>query len=144
MEKKNISFEYLRLSMSELEPKISELVNRVTEAAKGAYAPFSNFHVGAGVLFDSGEIVTATNQESEVFPSGICAERSLLYFVQSNYSDKKIVAMAITASPCGACRQVIVDTEKRNSDAIPIIIIDTEGVIFIDNAASLLPLKFSL
>lgn len=144
MEKKNFSFDYSLVEMQELSVEQRELVDRVKQAALGAYAPYSHFHVGAGVLFDDGEIVTATNQESEAYPSGICAERALLYFVQSNYSHKQIVMMAITASPCGACRQVMTDTEKRNGADIPIIIIEKDSFLLIDRVKYLLPLTFTL
>lgn len=144
MEKKKSTFNYTVLDYEELDLKKRELTDRVKEAQKNAFAPYSNFHVGAGVLLDNGEIVTSTNQESEVYPSGICAERSLLYFVQANYGSRKIVAMAVTASPCGACRQVMVDTEKRNGQAIPIIIIGESSLLFIEQAKDLLPIPFQL
>lgn len=144
MEKKNISFDYMIIDNEELDSKYRELVVRVKEVQKSAFAPYSNFHVGAGVLLENGEIITSTNQESEVYPSGICAERSLLYFVQANHIDRKIVAMAVTAPPCGACRQVMVDTEKRNGQPIPIIIIGEERVRLIPQTKDLLPITFQL
>lgn len=144
MDKKVISFETLHMSVEELSTQNQMLVQKVLHAATHAYAPYSHFHVGAGVLLDNGAIITSTNQESEVFPSGLCAERSLLYFVQANYSAHKIVAMAVTAPPCGACRQVMVDTEKRNSQNIPILIIYKKEIMYINCARDLLPITFSL
>lgn len=144
MEKKIISMETLHLKSDELSPDNRRLVDMVSSARKKAFAPYSNFHVGAGVLLDNGEIITSTNQESEVYPSGICAERSLLYFIQANYSDRRIVAMAITSPPCGACRQVMCDTEKRNAQDIPVILIERDDYIYIERMHDLLPITFSL
>lgn len=144
MDKKNISFDYQIFQFEELNDQNKKLVVKVKEASIKAFAPYSHFHVGAGVMLENGEIITSTNQESEVFPSGICAERSLLYFVQANYSENRIVAMAVTAPPCGACRQVMVDTEKRNAHNIPIFIIKDTEIMRIDCAKDLLPITFCL
>lgn len=114
-EKRLYSFEYLRYAPLEDLPEAERrLANCAAEACSKSYAPYSDFRVGAAALLDDGEIVSAANQESEVFPSGMCAERSLLYYVQSNRSGRKVRALAIASlpasrecSPCGACRQVI-------------------------------------
>lgn len=147
MNNKTFSFSYSLVSFEELDDSLKELVRTADEAAKNAYAPYSNFHVGAGVLLSSGEIVTSTNQESEAYPSGICAERSLLYYVQANHmhNTKTIKAMAINACPCGACRQVMIDTEKRNEEDIKIIFPHTDGLYYIIySAKNLLPFNFNL
>lgn len=152
MENREIVLKYKVVKLSELIGDDEKLVKNAIEVLNKSFAPFSNFHVGAAVLFDTGEIVSSTNQESEVYPSGICAERSLLYFIQSNYSNRKIVTMAITSDaadggecfPCGACRQVICDTEKRNGSAIRIIMAGRDTAIIVDRAEELLPFMFQL
>lgn len=144
MNKEIISFEYIRMNANELNAQNQQLILRVLKASANAFSPFSNYQVGAGVLLDNGEIITSTNQESEVYPSGICAERSLLYFVQANYCDNKIIAMAMTAPPCGACRQVMLDTERRNLQKIPVLIIDKGEIIYINCVKDLLPITFCL
>ena len=92
-EKRLYSFEYLRYAPLEDLPEAERrLANCAAEACSKSYAPYSDFRVGAAALLDDGEIVSAANQESEVFPSGMCAERSLLYYVQSNRSGRKVRA----------------------------------------------------
>ena len=121
------------------------------KACTTAYAPYSNFRVGAAVRFDDGEILTSSNQESVAFPSGICAERGLLYFVQANRPQKKIRTLAIVSSPsptectpCGACRQVIADTEQRQKTPIRILMGGAQSTIVIESAQALLPFHFTL
>ena len=105
-----------------------ELVAEAQGATELAYAKYSGFKVGAAVRLRSGKILRAANSESEVFPSGLCAERSLLFFIESNYADDPIEALAIASKPserecypCGQCRQVIVDVERRQKSAIRVI-----------------------
>ena len=96
-------------------------------------------------------MLSAGNQESEVFPSGMCAERSLLYYVQSNRPGKRIQAIAIVSdpshrecTPCGACRQVIADTEKRQGTPIRIVMCGPQSATVVPSAATLLPFTFEL
>lgn len=134
----------------ELDAPLCALIERARKASEGAYAPFSDFRVGSAALLDNGEILSANNQESEALPSGICAERALLYYSQANFPDRKIVALAICApqskqiSPCGACRQVICDTERRQAQNIQILMAGNKGGIIVDSAKDLLPFTFTL
>lgn len=145
MEEINFSFNYNKQSYSELSSAFQLLVDKTIKAKETSYSPFSNFQVGAAVLLSDGEIIASSNQESEAFPSGLCAERALLYFIQANYIKKGILALCVTASPCGACRQVILDTEKRNGKEIKILIVNnTEEILILQNAKNLLPLHFEL
>ena len=127
------------------------LVEAATEATHRAYAPYSHFRVGAAARLRSGEIITASNCESEVFPSGMCAERSLLYFLASNHSDDAITALAIASSPsehecypCGACRQSLLDAETRQQSPMRIIMAGGGRATVVDSAVSLLPFSFKL
>ena len=121
------------------------------EATQQAYAPFSGFKVGAAARLRSGEIITAANCESEVFPSGLCAERSLLYHYATNHADNPIEAMAIASNPserecypCGACRQVMLDTENRQQSHIRIIMAGGSTATIVNSAKDLLPFTFKL
>ena len=122
----NISYEHYTLDT--LPTSDSELVKAAFEAPQQAYAPFSGFKVGAAARLRSGDIITAATCVSEVVPSGLCAERSLLYHYATNHADNPIEAMAIASNPserecypCGACRQVMLDTENRQQSPIRII-----------------------
>ena len=121
------------------------------EATQQAYAPFSGFKVGAAARLRSGEIITAANCESEVFPSGLCAERSLLNHYATNHADTPIEAMAIASNPserecypCGACRQVMLDTENRQQSPIRIIMAGGGTATVVNSAKDLLPFTFRL
>ena len=145
----NISYEHYTLDT--LPTSDSELVKAAFEATTQAYAPFSGFKVGAAARLRSGEIITAANCESEVFPSGLCAERSLLYYYATNHADNPIEAMAIASNPserecypCGACRQVILDTENRQQSHIRIIMAGGSTATVVKSAKDLLPFTFKL
>ena len=145
----NISYEHYTLDT--LPTADSELVKAAFEATTQAYAPFSGFKVGAAARLRSGEIITAANCESEVFPSGLCAERSLLYHYASNYASSPIEAMAIASNPserecypCGGCRQTLLDVERRQQSPLRIIMSDGRNASVVDSAADLLPFSFTL
>ncbi len=120
-----------------------------------AYAPYSQFLVSASAMLSNGEIVTGTNQENASFPVGICAERSLLASAAALYPKAHVVTMAISyqslkgssnkpISPCGMCRQAIVEHQTRYRQTMRLILSGQTGLIFvIENAAALLPLAFT-
>ncbi len=127
------------------------LVERAEEMCASSYAPYSGFRVGAAALLESGRIAVGSNQESEVFPAGICAERSLLFHHQATSPDDRIVALAIASDPsprecypCGQCRQVLADTEKRQGSPIRVIMSGGGTASVVLRAADLLPFTFSL
>ena len=139
----------------DLDPLDLELLNKTRIVTKEAYAPYSNFYVGAAALLSNQKIVTATNQENASFPAGICAERVLLSSVVSQYSNIFIDTIAISynnknglsnhpVSPCGICRQSLIEFEKRFNHPIRIILAGQTGkILIIKTAADLLPLSFS-
>ena len=146
----NISYDHYE-SMEAMPSADRELTEAAIAATKGAYAPYSNFHVGAAVRLRSGRIVCGANSESEVFPSGICAERSLLFFYQANYADDPIEALAIASDPserecypCGNCRQTIMDVERRQASSMRIIMWGGGTATAVDSAEMLLPFTFKL
>lgn len=146
----NISYDHYE-SMEAMPIADQELTRAAIAATKGAYAPYSHFHVGAAARLKSGRIVSGANSESEVFPSGICAERSLLFFYQANYANDPIEALAIASDPserecypCGNCRQTIIDVERRQASPMRIIMWGGGTATAVDSAELLLPFTFKL
>ena len=128
------------------------LVEAALNAPRQSYAPYSKFHVGAAALLENGEIVTGSNQENAAYPSGLCAERVTLFHAGHQYPDVPVIALAIAAvtngkqvvsiSPCGACRQVLLETEQRFGKSMKVLLCGTEQIIIAPSAESLLPLCF--
>ena len=145
---------YVFDSLDELPKEIVLLMNKAIEAREKAYAPYSNFNVGAALLLDNNEIITGSNQENASYPSGLCAERTAIYYANSQYPNNKIVRMAITAGskknkttapipPCGACRQAIAEYEVKQESPIEIYFMGEIGKIAkSDSLANLLPFIF--
>lgn len=153
MEKKILETTVNIYQLSELDPEILVLVNKAKEQVYSAYAPYSNFHVGAAVLLQNGALFVGSNQENAAYPSGLCAERVALFYANAQFSEVPVKAIAIAAftngefldqpiTPCGSCRQVILESEKRFDNSIDIYMYGTEHVYHIANAYQLLPLSF--
>jgi cytidine deaminase len=149
---KTLAITYHHFDSLESLPKADkELIEAARKATEKAFAPYSKFRVGAAALLRSGEVVSAANCESEVFPSGMCAERVLLYHLQINHADDPIVAFAIASVPaerecypCGSCRQTLLDAQKRQQSPIRIIMSSAESATVVDSAEELLPFSFKL
>jgi cytidine deaminase len=145
---------YLFDSLDELPKEIAPLMQKAIEAREKSYSPYSHFSVGAALLLDNGKIITGNNQENASYPSGLCAERTAIYYASSQYPDAKIIRMAITAGskknktttpipPCGACRQAIVEYEIKQETPIEIYFMGEIGKIAKSNSlANLLPFIF--
>lgn len=141
-------------SYEELPPEELKLAHAAMKATQCSYAPYSHFEVGAAALLDNGTIVTGSNQENAAFPSGMCAERTALFAANSQYPDQKVNILAIAArrqdsttfqpfiSPCGACRQVMAETEQRYHSSMKVMLCGNEKVYVIRTATDLLPLSF--
>lgn len=141
-------------TISQLPDEASKLMNRAVDARKKAYAPYSNFQVGAAVELDNGEIVTGNNQENASFPLGLCAERTAIHYAGATHPNSKIIRMAISASsniektlkpipPCGACRQAIAEYEIKQKSPIEIYFMGEAGEILMSQSlANILPLAF--
>jgi cytidine deaminase len=97
MKNHGINIRYKEFSYGELDSVDKKLLDSAVEAAKNAYAPYSHFRVGAAVLLDDGSIITGNNQENAAYPSGLCAERVALFYANSKYPQKTVVAVAIVA-----------------------------------------------
>ena len=127
------------------------LVAEAQGATARAYTPYSKFRVGAAARLRSGRILNGSNIESEVFPAGLCAERSLLFYAQANYADDPIETLAIASDPserecypCGQCRQVMVDVERRQGSPIRVIMSGNGTATAVESATLLLPFTFIL
>jgi cytidine deaminase len=155
MNKQEFNFSYeVYDSAEELTQEDAWLVNEAREVTTAAYAPYSNFNVGAVAKLANGEIVAGTNQENASYPVGICAERVLLASAASLYPGIAIDTIAISynntngesdhpISPCGMCRQSLTEYEERVKQPIRLILTGLEGkVIVVEKANSLLPLSF--
>lgn len=153
---KSIHFQYLVLAdQTELNPEDAALLAKARQATQDAYAPYSKFNVAAVALLNNGEIITGTNQENASYPIGICAERVLLSAVSSIHGTIPINTIAISyhnqsgqsarpISPCGLCRQSLLEQTLRQGQPIRLILSGLEGEVFIiNNAANLLPLSFT-
>lgn len=151
----------------ELSPQEKTLVDAAKEATYNSYAPYSQFNVGAALLLADGTIVKGANQENAAFPVGTCAERSAIFAAQSQYPEQAVNAIAIAArnssdppetieapetssrftshpiSPCGICRQAIVELEQRYHQDVKIMMYGEECIYIVDTIKSLLPLTFS-
>lgn len=128
-----------------------ELVEAAQKATQKAIADYSHFHVGAAARLESGRIITGSNIESEVYPAGLCAERTLLYHHQASTPEDRIVALAIASSPnhrecypCGQCRQVLHDVEKRQGLNFRVIMSGAGSATVVEKASDLLPFTFIL
>jgi cytidine deaminase len=142
-------------SIKDLSKKEAELLLAAQKMVKTAYAPYSEFHVGAAVLLENGKIVTGNNQENAAYPSGLCAERVAIFYAGAQYPNLAIKAVAVAVksknvlvseplSPCGGCRQVIAEYENKFEKPIRIIMSGEKGQIYIaQSIESLLPLMFS-
>ncbi len=154
---KQIVIEYQEFdSIIDMVKEEREYVLQAIKASERAYSPSSKFNVGALVVFDDGETIEGNNQENDAYPSGLCAERVALFYAKSKYPDKKISHVIVVGSmkgaesyepvtPCAACRQVMVETEKRNKEEIIFIMASTKGEILrVVGVESLVPFTFIL
>lgn len=141
---------YMLEECSDIEKK---LINTAKEATRNSYAPYSEFHVGAAVLLENGKIISGNNQENAAYPSGLCAERTTVFFANASHPDQKIEAIAIAAwnkgkftedaiTPCGCCRQVLLETENRFKSPMKVMMYSENGIYVVDSIKDLLPFSF--
>lgn len=145
---------YIYENMDELPENVFSLMQNAIMAREKAYAPYSNFNVGAAILLENGVVVTGNNQENAAYPSGLCAERTAIYYAGAQHPNVKIISMALTAAssknktsqpipPCGACRQAIAEYEIKQESPIEIYFMGEIGAIAKSKSLSnLLPLGF--
>lgn len=140
-------------SLDQLELRDRELAQAAIEATKGSYAPYSHFNVGAAVRLDNGQIVKGSNQENAAYPSGICAERTAMFYASANYPENAMTAIAITASqngtlcdnpatPCGSCRQVMAQYQTKGGQPMEILLVGGKKIWKFGKVDDVLPLIF--
>ncbi|MDR2774934.1 MAG: cytidine deaminase [Tannerella sp.] len=138
----------------ELSPEDNRLRISAVRAAKRAYAPYSRYNVGAAVLLEDGTIIEGNNQENIAYPSGLCAERVALFYAGASHPAIPVVSIAIVAvkdgevresvSPCGACRQALLETEQRYGKPVRVLMCGRDEVVVVFSAKDLLPLSFGM
>jgi len=136
---------------TEIEKK---LIDAAKQATFNAYAPYSKFHVGAALQLENGKIITGNNQENAAYPSGLCAERTAVFYANAQFPDQKIKAIAVAAyyngdftndlvSPCGSCRQVLLEVESRYNSPVKILMYNKNNEVYVaESMSSLMPLSF--
>lgn len=141
-------------NLKDLSSEIQDLMHQAVEIRKKAYAPYSQFRVGAALLLDNGKVVLGSNQENAAYPSGLCAERVAIFHAGSIYPESKILKIAITAAsdtnqtkapipPCGSCRQSIAEYEIKQDMPIEIYFMGEIGEIYKSaSLKNLLPFMF--
>ena len=140
-------------SLEQLEAEERKLADAAIDAMKNAYAPYSGFSVGAAVMFEDGEIVKGSNQENAAYPSGLCAERTAMFYASASRPDKAMAAIAIAAgqngeicgtpaTPCGACRQVMAQYQFKSGRPMKILLVGADRTWVFDKVDDLLPLIF--
>lgn len=154
MKEYELKFRYKAFRHNELAEADRLLVEQARQATYRSYTPYSHFHVGAAAILGNGETICGSNQENAAFPSGICAERTTVFYANSRYPDSAVETLAIAArdsngnfvtnpiSPCGACRQVLIETEFRQKSPMRILLCGRDEIYEVKSARQLLPFAF--
>ncbi len=154
MAEKQLNITYQEYSSVEEMPEEDQvLVAAALEAQKGSYSPYSHFQVGAALRLANGVIVKGANQENAAYPSGLCAERTTLFWAGANYPDVPMDTLAIAgsdhgvlcdspASPCGACRQVMAEYQKKHNRPMKVILVGAKRIRKFFSVDDILPFIF--
>ena len=154
MTDRRITIDYIEYSaVGEMEPGDRELVAAALEAREGSYSPYSKFRVGAALRLADGTIVKGANQENVAYPSGLCAERTAMFWAGANRPGVAFDTLAIVggngeevcempAAPCGACRQVMAEYQRLYQRPLKIILIGTHAIYKFSKVDDILPLIF--
>lgn len=145
----------IQYEANELDQATLELIEAAKKSALKAYAPYSNFQVGAALLLSNGKIILGNNQENACYPAGLCAERVAFFSAKSQFPDCQIIKVAIVAKPknqeqfkmampCGSCRQVMSEYENNQEEGIKVYMSSADGRVYeSDSIDNFLPFKFS-
>ncbi len=152
MQKISRPTELFHLDFSELSSEYLKLSEKAREALSQSYSPYSQFPVGAALLFEDGEILLGSNQENAAYPSGLCAERTVLFYAGSNFPDKKIKAIAVAVGkasdnfpfPCGGCLQALSEYEHKQTSPMDVLLVHPTKDEILQSAGlkNLLPFAF--
>jgi len=155
MKKKEIKSTFYEYdSLSELNGSQQQLIEEALRATDKAYAPYSDFFVGAAVLMKNNKLLHASNQENSAYPSGLCAERTAVFYANAQYPDIPVTAIAIAARkdgktvrepipPCGSCLQVLLESQRRHKTPMQVILYGSEKIYVAENIEQFLPYGFS-
>lgn len=155
MKEKDIITRIKVAAYDELDDRRRVLVDKARRSTYRSYAPYSHFSVGAAIELDNGETVCGANQENAAFSSGTCAERSAAFYAHAQFPDAAFRTIAIAArgtdgnevaepiSPCGACRQALMEYEKLAGHDVEVILVGSEKIYILPSVHSTLPLTFS-
>lgn len=154
MTNKEIKISYMEYdSIEQMNPEDRELAQAAINATKHSYAPYSKFNVGAAVMLEDGEIITGSNQENAAYPSGLCAERTAMFYASANRPDKAMTKIAVAAgqegklcdspaTPCGACRQVMAQYQTKGGRNMEIILVGGKKIWKFEKVNDILPFIF--
>ncbi len=154
MTNKEIKISYMEYdSIEQMNPEDRELAQAAIDATKHSYAPYSKFNVGAAVMLEDGEIITGSNQENAAYPSGLCAERTAMFYASANRPDKAMTKIAVAAgqegklcdspaTPCGACRQVMAQYQTKGGRNMEIILVGGKKIWKFEKVDDILPFIF--
>ncbi len=155
MTEKKLETTILEASFDELDAADRALVTAARAATERAYAPYSNFKVGAAIRLDDGTVIEGSNQENAAYPSGICAERTAAFYAHANNPDTPFQAIAIAAvgtdgqptdeptAPCCGCRQVLLEYEKLAKHPVKVILAGKDKIYILKSVKDLVPLAFT-
>lgn len=154
MTNKEIKISYMEYdSIEQMNPEDRQLAQAAINATKHSYAPYSKFNVGAAVMLEDGEIITGSNQENAAYPSGLCAERTAMFYASANRPDKAMTKIAVAAgqdgklcdspaTPCGACRQVMAQYQTKGGRNMEIILVGGKKIWKFEKVDDILPFIF--
>ena len=153
MKEYNLTTKMRSCKWDELSDEQREVVAIAKEQTQNSYCPYSGFHVGAAAKLANGIVMRGANQENAAYPSGLCAERTALFAAGAQYPDQAVTKLAIACytdghftkepgSPCGACRQVMLETEHRYDGKMEVLLYGEDEIFIFESAADLLPLTF--
>lgn len=153
MKEINLTAKMRAYTWDEMSDEQRKVVSIAKEQVERSYCPYSHFHVGAAALLANGEVVRGCNQENAAYPSGLCAERSALFAAGAMFPEQPVLKLAIACftgghfteepgAPCGACRQVMLETEHRYGGKMEVLLYGEKETYVFDSAADLLPLIF--
>jgi len=142
-------------TLEELPEIEKKLIQQAKMVSANAYAPYSNFLVGAALLLENGEIITGNNQENAAYPSGLCAERTAVFYANAKYPEVAVTTLAVAAqnaggfltdpiAPCGSCRQVLLETEHRYGKNLKVLLYGESEIAILETVKDLLPLSFGV
>ena len=147
-----LSIPYERIQRKDFDATLLRLEEAAVEAARNAYAPYRRFRVGAALLLSNGVVVVGSNQENAAYPSGLCAERTALFAAGAQYPNEAVEILLLVAfseedrvesiTPCGACRQVLMETSSRHQKPFKVIMVGKEQALVLHDNRGLLPFAF--